>query len=1052
MRPSSDRSRRRITAVAGLFLVAAGVWLCRRPLRELRIAVELHRALTVANVTELTALPLCSRSGTAVDWLSRVLHPPREAGRLADRLYTVARESNSDVATQAASVALLLRGDGAGAAARLGTIPEQRRDAAIWSNMAAMHAVEALRSRDREHVLAAIFAADQAIDQPTPPVEARFVRARVVDALGAAPAAEVAWGDYLRLDETSKHAALGRRRLAVLSRAHAAAAWKTATATLAAVSPRDLARLATLYPEQARRHAESLYVTDWAAAVRAGDHERAAVHLAAIRTIGQTVYDRAGDDFLLDVADSLDVAAGSDEARRSSIVEALLLYRKGRIAISVWAPSEALSPLEYARDSFAMTLPSMAMQAECYVAIALIDLNQMGQGRERLVRLTEDLRRQSPRNQALLAFALYHLALIAAIQGSWSESLQWAEESAGISTRLSERGFIANAETLMSEAHGFIGQQERAWMYGLRAIENASVAGDHIRLRVALAVLGRAELRRRQPRAAKTLIGIERVVARSMPSARDDTEMFLRLATADAWSGNALASRHALALARRAAKSIKDLELRSRLTADADGVEGALTRRTDPARAVGLLSAAIDFQLRGDRRIVLPQLYLERGRAYVALRALDRASNDFERGIATLERQRSRTFDAELRTGIFDDAAELFREAISLALSRGNVERAFRDLGRGRARALLEEMNSREIPSTARGLRLDHIAEAVPRDGVLLEYVLLEHRVAIFVIDVHGLRVKLVNIAPARIVREAAAFVAALIERRAAAEVKARAANLFEILLAPVRDDWHRTRQVIVVADPALQQVPFAALFDRGQQQYFVEQRAVINSPSAAIHALSTSRLAGFGSRRIESGAVFANPASGELPNLPWSEREAATVARNYPDPSVFSGARATVEHFERAAPAADLIHFAGHTLVRMREPWNSALLFAPSATRRRTLSVREIAAAAYPRTRIAVLASCSTLQGRSGAIEGVPSVARAFLVAGVPSVIGTLWDVSDSEASAFMRALHRGIAGESSPAEALRQAQLLALGGRIADLRHPGHWAAFALLGAGGG
>jgi CHAT domain-containing protein len=51
--------------------------------------------------------------------------------------------------------------------------------------------------------------------------------------------------------------------------------------------------------------------------------------------------------------------------------------------------------------------------------------------------------------------------------------------------------------------------------------------------------------------------------------------------------------------------------------------------------------------------------------------------------------------------------------------------------------------------------------------------------------------------------------------------------------------------------------------------------------------------------------------------------------------------------------------------------------------------------------------------------------VARAFLVAGVPSVIATLSDVEDRGVAPFFVELHRRLASGLEPAEALRATQL---------------------------
>ena len=68
----------------------------------------------------------------------------------------------------------------------------------------------------------------------------------------------------------------------------------------------------------------------------------------------------------------------------------------------------------------------------------------------------------------------------------------------------------------------------------------------------------------------------------------------------------------------------------------------------------------------------------------------------------------------------------------------------------------------------------------------------------------------------------------------------------------------------------------------------------------------------------------------------------------------------------------------------------------------------------------------------------------RALLYAGTPGVISTLWNIDDAASAELMEEFYRGLAGGTSVADALRQAQL------AAKLRYPdpAYWAAFTLNG----
>ena len=68
----------------------------------------------------------------------------------------------------------------------------------------------------------------------------------------------------------------------------------------------------------------------------------------------------------------------------------------------------------------------------------------------------------------------------------------------------------------------------------------------------------------------------------------------------------------------------------------------------------------------------------------------------------------------------------------------------------------------------------------------------------------------------------------------------------------------------------------------------------------------------------------------------------------------------------------------------------------------------------------------------------------RAFLYAGTPAVVTTLWKVDDRASFMLMRAFYEALA-RAGPAEALRAAQRAL----IVDDPHPFAWAGYGLTGA---
>jgi CHAT domain-containing protein len=91
----------------------------------------------------------------------------------------------------------------------------------------------------------------------------------------------------------------------------------------------------------------------------------------------------------------------------------------------------------------------------------------------------------------------------------------------------------------------------------------------------------------------------------------------------------------------------------------------------------------------------------------------------------------------------------------------------------------------------------------------------------------------------------------------------------------------------------------------------------------------------------------------------------------------------------------------------------------------------------------LVVLSACQTGLGKEVRGEGLMGLTRAFLYAGAPRVIVSLWNVNDRATAELMAALYSGMLREGkSPAAALRAAQLEMR--KRKGFESPYYWAAF--------
>jgi len=114
-------------------------------------------------------------------------------------------------------------------------------------------------------------------------------------------------------------------------------------------------------------------------------------------------------------------------------------------------------------------------------------------------------------------------------------------------------------------------------------------------------------------------------------------------------------------------------------------------------------------------------------------------------------------------------------------------------------------------------------------------------------------------------------------------------------------------------------------------------------------------------------------------------------------------------------------------------------------------LTAEEIAGLNLQGTEWAVLSACDTGLGEIRAGEGVFGLRRAFQIAGVRTVIMSLWSVEDRSAQIWMQALYEGrLQKNLNTADAVHGASIAVLRDRRAkgQSTHPFYWAAFVAAG----
>ncbi len=308
-------------------------------------------------------------------------------------------------------------------------------------------------------------------------------------------------------------------------------------------------------------------------------------------------------------------------------------------------------------------------------------------------------------------------------------------------------------------------------------------------------------------------------------------------------------------------------------------------------------------------------------------------------------------------------------------------------------------------------------------------------------------------------------------EERAAKQ----AAELSRVLLGPVAERLGE-RRLLIVADGALQYLPFAALPDpRNGVEPLVLHHEIVNVPSLGVlqslrrEASTRFEPSGplaviadpvFGgqderARPLALGPLSLDPLLAGLPRLPYSRTEAEAIIALARRQGLrvlqalgFDANRELVTggHLK----AYRILHFATHGTLRADRPELSALALSQldrfGHAHDGWLPVDEIADLDLP-AELVVLSACDTALGKELAGEGLVGLPQGFMTAGAQRVLVSLWNVGDRSTAALMEHFYRSLLVDKlSPSAALCASQRAMW--RDAHWHTPSSWAGFVLLG----
>jgi CHAT domain-containing protein len=923
-----------------------------------------------------------------------------------------------------------------GLAALAEALSRQPGNARFRSDVAAAYLARARLRNRAVDLVSAVASAGRALRAQPSLREAAFNRALALEKLSLAPQAAAAWRDYAAADRESGWGREAERRAASLAASIDRHDWQPPREpeSLDSDAVHRLIELASARPAAAAAYVAEVMLPTWARMHSENRPDLAQAWLREADHVAAVVADRAGDP---QVRDEVRVIAANQSAPAAlnELAGAHRAYQRARALAASERMSEAAVQYERAAVLLNARRSPLRLDTDFYLAFAAY----LGSRNEEALSRFEALARKAvAAGYPLVGGRAHHLAgLILRTAGRFDLAVAHLTSALELSSGAADFDNAALSHVELAATFDQLGEHNDAWRHRQQALTVAPLIAPRT-LHVVLILSARACLEQKLPEAA---LEFQRAAA---ANARDSAQPGLLVETNIALAktlfdlGDAAEGMRSIAVAERALASVPDVVFANRWRPDVSETRAALELLSRPAAAAEEWSNAIQGFATEGRHYRLVAGYLNRARASRrvgnvadARQDLDRAAGIFEAQWAALPRDPSLLYTFARAWDVYDDL-------VDLSIASGDTAAALRYAERSKARGLLGTIRG----NAATPVDPSALSSRLPDDVAVLFYRTLRDRVCVWI-----LRRGSASLVQTRMTTEAMTRLTTAVRGR---HREIAAGQLYDLLIRPASASIRPLDTLVIVADPPFEAVSFGALYDRVAMKYLIEQHALMYAASATLLVRDSAALAsrGVSSDALVVGVATTKDGDSDLPTLPDAEREAREVAALYRQSDLLVGSAATRDAFLSRLGTRSVVHFAGHAVSDIEAPWLSRLLFSPGAVSTSSILLRDVAAMNLGRTTLVVLGACSTANPEVPRSEGAASFVRAFAAAGVPAIVGTLWDAPDRASRLVLREFHRRVqVGEPFP-QALRAAQLGLLRSDDASLRDPSQWGGFALTG----
>ena len=313
---------------------------------------------------------------------------------------------------------------------------------------------------------------------------------------------------------------------------------------------------------------------------------------------------------------------------------------------------------------------------------------------------------------------------------------------------------------------------------------------------------------------------------------------------------------------------------------------------------------------------------------------------------------------------------------------------------------------------------LNEIQSKIDDKTALLEYWVANDAIVLFIIKRDQIVSKLIDFPKATLQRYVTAARNAISLQEAETTQRAMS-ELYKVLIAPAETEISGMSNLVIIPHRSLHFLPFHAMQDG--KQFLVQKFVMSYAPSSSIFYHCMNRTVPHGDKFL--GMALGDLKLGNYDPLPGTDLEVKELGKLYAQFTQKRAADFLESSFKLDAANYNYIHIATHGVFNKLQPLYSYLLMKDSNTDDGQVTVDEIFGLQI-NSKVVTLSACETGLGELGEGDDLVGLSRAFIYAGSPGVIVSLWKVDDETTAWLMTRFHQYLRGGNTVAESLTFAQ----------------------------